>query len=235
MTRHHEFCTVEGCSNVPKGKICAMHKSRWHRNKSYDDPRKEFKNNPNHSEKILKICKKHGNLEHKNIYTNPSTLRMHCKICTNASYKKTSRQKIVKENYFDGRKDFVSILCAHCKEDRLLTNFTKYWLTRKHPICIDCQRLFGRKSLLKKNFNMTLDEYEDKLKKQNNVCAICKNPETVLHHSTKKLCSLSVDHNHKTNKNRGLLCQLCNFGIGYFKENPVFIRNALLYLEEYES
>jgi hypothetical protein len=233
MSRHHEFCTVEGCNKVPTGKLCAMHRSRWHRNKSFDDPRKQFKNDPNHSNGTLKICKKHGDLEHRNIYIVPGTKHMMCKICQhhNQTQRRCSRKS--QENYFEQRKELKDFSCCHCKQIKPLDNFTKYWISRKSPICIECHRKFGRKSLLKKNFNMTLEEYEVISQSQNNKCAICKQHETVIHHSTKKLSCLSVDHNHSTNKNRGLLCQLCNFGIGYFKDSPDLLREAALYLEKY--
>jgi len=39
-----------------------------------------------------------------------------------------------------------------------------------------------------------------------------------------------VDHNHKTNKVRGLLCQRCNMGIGQFRDDPNLMARAVEYL-----
>ncbi len=39
---------------------------------------------------------------------------------------------------------------------------------------------------------------------------------------------LLVDHNHNTNTVRELLCDLCNRGLGYFGENPEYLREAAL-------
>jgi len=233
MSRHYEACVVEGCKKIPEGKICVMHKSRWKRHGSYADPRTIKINNPNHNESTLKICKKHGNLEHKNIYTVPKSGHMMCKLCQEHNRKRLAASKKLKENYYNERKNLLLLICSHCTENKKISSFTKYWLSRKNPLCIDCHRKFGRKSLLKLNFNMTLDEYDALVIKQNNRCAICNNEETVIHHSTKKISCLSVDHDHKTNKNRGLLCQLCNFGIGYFKDSPSLMRKAALYMEEH--
>lgn len=43
---------------------------------------------------------------------------------------------------------------------------------------------------------------------------------------------LSVDHNHKSNKIRGLLCLNCNAGLGNFRDNITLLKKAISYLEE---
>ena len=62
-------------------------------------------------------------------------------------------------------------------------------------------------------------------KKLNGVCDICGNPE-----SSKRFL-LSVDHNHKTNKIRGLLCGSCNKGLGGFKDDASLLQKAIIYLK----
>lgn len=42
--------------------------------------------------------------------------------------------------------------------------------------------------------------------------------------------NLVVDHDHKTNKIRGMLCNKCNKGLGLFKDNPDFLLYARIYL-----
>lgn len=70
---------------------------------------------------------------------------------------------------------------------------------------------------------MSLEEYEVILSKQSGVCAICGG----VCQSGKRL---AVDHCHKTDKVRGLLCAKCNLGIGLFDDEPTRIQAAITYL-----
>ena len=81
----------------------------------------------------------------------------------------------------------------------------------------------NRKNKLLTKYDLTEQQYDAMVIAQNNVCKICGLPD-------KK--RLSVDHSHLTGKVRGLLCGTCNRGIGYFKDNPLFMRNAATYVEE---
>ena len=40
-----------------------------------------------------------------------------------------------------------------------------------------------------------------------------------------------IDHNHKTNEIRGILCHNCNVAVGTFFENVIIINNAVKYLQ----
>jgi hypothetical protein len=55
-------------------------------------------------------------------------------------------------------------------------------------------------------------------------CRICGG----LPDATGRLC---VDHNHATGKVRGLLCRLCNAGLGAFRDNVKCVAEALKYLK----
>jgi len=55
------------------------------------------------------------------------------------------------------------------------------------------------------------------LHSQNGLCAICGKPPS--RRNVKEML-LHVDHNHKTGKIRGLLCNSCNRGIGLLGDNP---------------
>jgi hypothetical protein len=42
--------------------------------------------------------------------------------------------------------------------------------------------------------------------------------------------SSPVDHCHETGKVRGILCPLCNSGLGFFRDSELFLENAIVYL-----
>ncbi len=73
---------------------------------------------------------------------------------------------------------------------------------------------------------MTLEDYEIMERNQNGLCAICHKPETHRRNSR-----LSIDHNHTTNRIRGLLCSRCNKCIGMLEDNIQYLENAIEYLK----
>lgn len=95
-----------------------------------------------------------------------------------------------------------------------------------------CKQCTIEKNVYKKFNGMTAHEHSEMLIKQKNVCAICLNPESVMRNGYIK--KLAIDHCHENGKIRGLLCQFCNAGIGYFKDNPELLQSAIIYLKQYE-
>ncbi len=87
-------------------------------------------------------------------------------------------------------------------------------------------RLKERANNLKRLFNMSLEEYDQKAQKQENVCAICKG-------NCKSGKRLAVDHDHKTGKIRDLLCGNCNGGLGKFQDDPELLIKAAEYLRKH--
>jgi hypothetical protein len=99
------------------------------------------------------------------------------------------------------------------------------------------RRKSDHKYYLKIFYDMTVEEYSLLLRKQKGHCAICGRKPRQLngrnrHTTGRRLC---VDHNHKTKKNRGLLCDVCNRGIGQFKESIRILKAALRYLMKYSG
>jgi hypothetical protein len=64
-----------------------------------------------------------------------------------------------------------------------------------------------RDKALKRNYAMTLDDYDRMLNDQEGKCAICRVSQLT------PRC-FYVDHDHKTGKIRGLLCPKCNHALG---------------------
>lgn len=81
-----------------------------------------------------------------------------------------------------------------------------------------------RRGHLRAKFGLEMDDYEKLLKKQRGRCAICRKPEIGKR--------LAIDHCHKTNVVRGLLCSKCNRGLGHFDDNLKYLTKAVEYLKE---
>lgn len=83
-----------------------------------------------------------------------------------------------------------------------------------------------REGWLKRNFGISVKEYEEMLVKQNYRCAICGK------HQSEMGKVFDVDHDHSTGKVRGLLCNSCNLAIGLLKDSCDLLIKALTYLKE---
>jgi hypothetical protein len=131
------------------------------------------------------------------------------------------------------------------QKDKLKVQFKKYKEENKEKLEAtsllwkknnpDKVKQYQRTSNLRKNFGLSVDAYEQMLAKQNNLCAICEKPETFIHHQTKEPARLAVDHCHKTNKVRKLLCKSCNNALGLFKEDIGAMENAVQYLKDHNG
>ena len=90
----------------------------------------------------------------------------------------------------------------------------------------------GRKFHLKRRYNITPQEYENKLASQDYKCAVC-GKDAVDNKRGGKLDPLHIDHCHKTGKLRDLLCHQCNSGLGQFKDNIEILQKAMDYLRKH--
>ena len=103
---------------------------------------------------------------------------------------------------------------------------------------------FKLNSWKSQGINITYPEYCILWIKQDRGCKICWKPlrlwyrEGISPAKYKKLQTASVDHDHRTGKVRGLLCNDCNFTLGHMerrKINGLWFINALDYLIQYNS
>ena len=69
-----------------------------------------------------------------------------------------------------------------------------------------------KNAILKYEYGITLDDYNKMFNEQKGKCSICQKHKNELN---KKLY---VDHDHKTNKVRGLLCKNCNVALGFYEK-----------------
>ena len=123
-------------------------------------------------------------------------------------------------------------VCQSCGVDKPRKDFTKYKNAGRNRNCsgirIRCKpchndkyRDYKRRWDLKNKYGITLEEYNEMAK---DGCDICGKTS-----EENKSC-LIVDHDHETGKLRGVLCTVCNTGLGKLGDNVEGLTRALEYL-----
>jgi hypothetical protein len=142
------------------------------------------------------------------------TVRQKCCVC--------GKTKQRKEFYKDFRRPKgVQSICKACVLDKskgeYKRNKSQYQKTNRN-----CH--------LKREYGITTDQYNQMVINQNSCCEICdRHIDDIKNHK------LYVDHNHGTNKIRGLICGSCNRLIALAVENQKILQNAITYLNKYNG
>jgi hypothetical protein len=85
--------------------------------------------------------------------------------------------------------------------------------------CRGCRATY-RSEICRGQFRASInDEQLKEIKRAVTECVICGDSG-----------SLVVDHDHLTNKVRGMLCNHCNRGLGHFRDSPMLLEFAAQYL-----
>lgn len=131
--------------------------------------------------------------------------------------------------------------CKTCKKNKRNTSFYIAYRYNDKPIymteCKKCSIKTSTKwgknnpasrksSIIKHVYGIDLEAYNQILARQGGRCAICDATEN----PPRK--HFDIDHRHSDSKVRGLLCHKCNIGLGAFRDNTVFLSNAISYLED---
>lgn len=119
------------------------------------------------------------------------------------------------------------INCTKCKQEKPATReFFRAHKGKRNGLdswCTACRNIYRterRNNFPPKEWNVPETELEKfRLAKQYGDCIICGE------------VAATVDHNHKTGRIRGPLCQNCNLGLGHFKDSPQLLELAALYLK----
>jgi hypothetical protein len=127
-------------------------------------------------------------------------------------------------------------MCGLSKDLNEFGTYSDNGIQRKRARCNPCRSKVQkerykknpdvhREYLLRAKYGLTLEQYDTMLARQEGRCAICGTTNPASHHKR-----FVVDHNHATNEVRGLLCSMCNTGLGNFFDNPFSLLNAAKYL-----
>lgn len=90
------------------------------------------------------------------------------------------------------------------------------------PAYVEQQRVYKWNKLLE-SYSLTQKMYDDLVKAG---CQICGDIDAKKYH---------LDHCHKTQKFRGLLCSKCNNGLGMLGDDSIGLQKALEYILAFEQ
>lgn len=143
----------------------------------------------------------------------------------------------------------MELKCAGC--GKIFTRSSKRAYRAKEPSCsIKCRGVVSARLNKKRRkgedhrayhqklywldvrYNLTEQQYRDKMDSQFGCCAICG---TSLADKVYSRDQVHVDHNHVTGEVRGLLCGMCNKGIGCLQDSSEILKKALNYMVTYEN
>lgn len=173
---------------------------------------------------------------HKRIDIKDPTLtafRRQCKTCRNIDSE--NRTKRVTGNILSDREkkeenDKLFIegkrRCSSCKNIKLIDDFC-FDRTKKEGYSDSCKSCRIDKHYIK-SYGMSFKEFEIKIKEQNYICPICKKIMVV---GLGRERFAILDHDHKNGKNRGIICNHCNHGLGLFEDDIERFKNCIIYLQ----
>lgn len=142
-------------------------------------------------------------------------------------------------------------LCKRCGDTKPVTDF--YLVSRGMPdrrvYCKSCMAGIKRaayerrggsdvpyEQLLKREYGITLADYNAQLCRQAHRCAVCRRPESIKSSKrTGKPRRLAVDHDHVTSRLRGLLCHRCNILVWAIEDNHASLAAIGAYIEEFRT
>jgi hypothetical protein len=124
--------------------------------------------------------------------------------------------------------EVLTKICTKCKVDKPLSaeHFPLHNKTKSgfDSWCRSCRSNYRSETRRGKYRNMISNEALKDIIETVKECVICGTEE-----------DLVVDHCHKTNIVRGMLCNHCNRGLGHFKDDPELLEFARIYLLSYSN
>ncbi len=124
--------------------------------------------------------------------------------------------------------DFQKKICNVCHKLLKTSHFDKNQnakdnRTVRRPSCRDCRRYIDGVPVDSKERKKFLKTKPNRIPFE---CPIC-HKKTIAGITSKVV----IDHNHKTGKIRGWICDSCNTGIGRFKDDVKILRRAIRFIK----
>jgi hypothetical protein len=128
--------------------------------------------------------------------------------------------------------------CSKCRKER--NKQAKRYYRKWHDESTNPERTLrikrrNRNATLKRQYGITIEDFDKMFAEQKGLCGICRNEMTI---NSKRgwggKHEVCVDHNHQTGKVRGLLCRGCNLQLSMI-EDMSFRKKATQYLSKLEK
>lgn len=139
----------------------------------------------------------------------PVAKRRVCRRCR--ALEEDERRRVKREALTGGEVPPCSV--AGCDEPRVV------WASQVSSYCRSHAAAKHRAANVKHSYGLSPQDVVDLMARAGNGCQICR--------STDKLV---IDHDHATRAVRGILCDVCNKGLGNFKDNVALLQRAIEYL-----
>lgn len=185
--------------------------------------------------KIVKICKIHGELTNDQILNNDRYPR--CRQCKKETaarhYDKHVRQVLNKSPELKAK--YRENINQKVREDRKVNRekYRKWEKTYKEK-----NREYTREMGVCKIYKITLEQYRELKEKSKGLCDVCHSPETRKRYSG-GIMPLTVDHDHTKELGigcvRGMICHNCNLTLGTARDSASLLRKLADYLDSHQT
>lgn len=152
---------------------------------------------------------------------------MKTKICIKCGEQKAVNEYYSHRHMTDGRLGACRVCCIAARRLAHANRDVESHRRKKRAY----HKVYGPKQKdwrMRKLYGLSLDQYNALVKKQKGRCLICLAKEADFPQYRPQLL---VDHCHQSKKVRGLLCDYCNKGLGYFRDNVGLMENAIKYIQ----
>lgn len=172
-------------------------------------------------------------------------LQQEGRVCTDCGEWKDSVSFFSRSNRRKDGSRTVRPICKSCTAirvkaarqthgERIRAQERASWRRRFH-VNGHSKRISGLDWRLRKVFGLSLDQYMQMLADQDHKCDICRTEIRPVSAQKDRALTACVDHDHSTNKVRGLLCNKCNQGIGMLGDSADTVERAAAYLRRHSN
>lgn len=147
-----------------------------------------------------------------------------CLTCRTARLDKIRKTSLPKGAHHFGSRD-------RCSHGHIYTPETMFMATKNgysYRACRICSRLRTKANHQKAYYGITNEQRDAKFVAQGSCCEVCGSPE---HHGR----NWNTDHNHRTDKVRGILCAPCNLTLGMVDDSIKRLYLLIKYLEKWKE